>query len=96
MWIYKDEISFGHGMPDVMKVINFLRAYPLGIHGQIATLQEGNNTWVVFKEDTVNLQDSTKVTQRGFEDWVASRKSLSIMSILMEFEKRYNNLSTCD
>jgi hypothetical protein len=95
---YEDEMSF-HGVLDVMKVTSFSRACYPGIHGQIMTLQEGNTTWVEFKEALLNafsLDDSTKVTRRSFEDWVASRKSLSIMSILAEFEERYNKLSTRD
>ena len=98
MRIYEDEMSF-HGIPDVMKVTSFSRACSSSIHGQITTLQEGNTTWVEFKEAILNafsLDDSTKVTRRGFEDWVASRKSLSIMSVLAEFEERYNKLSTRD
>jgi hypothetical protein len=98
MRIYEDEMSF-HGIPDVMKVTSFSRACSSSIHGQITTLQEGNTTWVAFKEAILNafsLDDSTKVTRRGFEDWVASRKSLSIMSVLAEFEERYNKLSTRD
>ena len=96
MRMYEDEMSF-HGIPDVMKVTSFSHACSLGMHGQIMTLQDGNTTWVAFKEALLNafsLDDSTKVTRRGFEDWVAGRKSLSIMNILAEFEERYNKLST--
>ena len=96
MRMYEDEMSF-HGIPDVMKVTSFSRACSPRMHGKITTLQERNTTWVVFKKALLNafrLHDSTKVTRRGFEDWVAGRKSLSIMNILAEFEERYNKLST--
>jgi hypothetical protein len=86
MRIYEDEMSF-HGIPDVMKVTSFSRACSSSIHGQIATFQEENTIWMAFKEAMLNafsLDDLTKVTRCCFEDWVAIRKPLFIMSILAD------------
>jgi hypothetical protein len=43
------------------------------------------------------IEDSSKATRRGFEDWVDTlAKGLKVLEIFTEFEKRFGRLSARD
>jgi hypothetical protein len=57
-------------------------------------------TWPAFEaamKTVYAMEDYSKVTWRGFEDWVAGpNKGLNVLEVFSEFESRFEILSTRD
>ena len=59
-----------------------------------------NPTWEAFEEElkrTFAIEDSSKTTRRGFEDWVETPdKGLKVVDVFSAFETRFGRLSARD
>ena len=62
--------------------------------------QQKHPTWAAFEEVMKSMylmEDSSKATRRGFEDWLEAPKSeLKLLEVFTEFERRFGRLSVCD
>jgi hypothetical protein len=87
------------GISNITKLSAFNRVCTLTLQGRITDLQVANATSEKFKESLLSafsLDDLSRVTRRGFEDWVSSTKRLSLSRVLSEFEDKFAQLSTRD
>ena len=79
---------------------SFNRVATDGLQGSIHEIRQQNPTWEAFEKalkTTFVIQDSSKVTRRGFEDWVeTSEKGLKVLDVFSAFESQFGRLSTRD
>ena len=83
------------------KISAFNRVCTPTLQDRITDIQTRNPVaWTAFKDaviDAFSLDDLTKVTRRGFEDWVASpSKQLSVTQTMAVFEEKFGQLSVRD
>jgi hypothetical protein len=83
-----------------LQVTSFSRVttdeHQASIHG----IQQQNPRWEAFEEmlkTTFAVGDSSKATQRGFEDWVETPdKGLKVVDVFFAFKTRFGRLSARD
>jgi hypothetical protein len=70
------------------------------LQASLRELQQQHPTWPAFEaamKTAYAMEDSSKATWRGFEDWVAvPNKGLNVLEVFSEFESRFEMLSTRD
>jgi hypothetical protein len=81
-------------------VIAFNRVATDCLQASLRELQQQHPTWPAF-EATMKMayamEDSSKATWRGFEDWVAvPNNGLNVLEVFSEFEDRFGMLSARD
>ena len=97
--IYWREVKL-HDLSKGVAITKFSTLVELEIKGIVEKLIEGANSWEEFsrrmKEEFL-LQDSDRVTQAMFLDWINDRsKGLEPQELLREFSKRLNQLSNSE
>ena len=80
-----------------LQVTSFNRVATDGLQGSIHGLQQQNPTWEAFEEalkTTFAIEDSSKATRRGFNDWVETPdKGLKVLDMFSTFKSRFKRLS---
>jgi hypothetical protein len=88
------------GISENYQVIAFNRVATDHLQTTLRELQQQHPTWPAFEaamKTAYAVEDSSKVTWRGFEDWVAvPNKGLNVLEVFSEFESRFEMLSTRD
>ena len=83
-----------------LQVTSFNRVATDGLQASIHGIQQQNPRWEAFEEAlkaTFAIEDSSKATRRGFEDWVeAPDKGLKVVDVFSAFESRFGRLSARD
>ena len=83
-----------------LQVTSFNRVATDGLQGSIHGLQQQNPTWEAFEEALKTMfaiEDSSKATRRGFEDWVETpNKGMKVLDVFSAFESRFGSLSARD
>ena len=88
------------GILEGLQVTSFNRVATDGLQGSIHGIRQQNPTWEAFEEalkTTFAIEDSSKATRRGFEDWVETPdKGMKVLDVFSAFESRFERLSTRD
>ena len=88
------------GISEGLQVLSFNRMAPDELQGSILETRQQYPTWAAFEgalKTTYAIEDSSKATRRGFEDWVdIPEKGLKVLEIFAEFDKRFGRLSARD
>jgi hypothetical protein len=81
------------GISKALQVLSFNRVATDKLQGNILETRQEHPTWAAVEgalKTTYAIEDSSKVTRRGFEDWVdILEKGLKLHEIFTEFEKRF-------
>ncbi len=97
--IYRREVKL-HDLNEITAIAKFSTLVELEVKGVVEKLIDGSDSWEEFsrrmKEEFL-LQDSDRVTQAMFLDWINDRgKGLEPQELLREFNKRLNQLSNSE
>jgi hypothetical protein len=88
------------GISEGYQVIAFNRVATDCLQASLRELQQQHPTWPAFEaamKRAYAMEDSSKATWRGFEDWVAmANKGLNVLEVFSEFESHFRMLSTHD
>ena len=88
------------GVSEALRISTFSRIATDDLQEKIQELRKANTTWATFERAVLNafaMDDSTKETRRGFEEWVdLPHKGMKVLDVLCEFESKFNRLSTRD
>ena len=96
---YKAEMLWC-GISEGVLVTSFNRVATDGLQASIHGIRQQNPTWEAFEEalkTTFTIEDSSKATRRGFEDWVKTPdKKFKVLNVFSAFESRFGRLSARD
>ena len=82
------------GISEGRPVTSFNRVATDGLQGSIHGIHQQHPTWETFEEA---IEDSSKATRRGFEDWVETPdKGVKVLSVFSALESRIGRLSMRD
>ena len=88
------------GLSEELQVTSFNRVATDGLQGRIHDIRQQYPTWVAFEEALKSIyaiEDSSKATRRGFEDWVETLdKGLKVLNMFSAFESRFGRLFARD
>ena len=88
------------GISEELQVTSFNRVATDGLQGRIHDIRQQYPTWVAFEEALKSIyaiEDSSKATRRGFEDWVETLdKGLKVLDVFLAFENRFGRFSARD
>jgi hypothetical protein len=88
------------GISEGYQVSAFNRVATDRLQASLRELQQQHPTWPAFEaamKTAYAMEDSSKATWRGFEDWVAvPNKGLNVLEVFSEFEDRFGMLSARD
>ena len=87
---YKSEMLHG-SISEGLKVLSFNLVATDGLQGNIHKRRQQYPTWAAFEEAlklTYSIEDSSKETQRGFEDWVETpKRGIKALKVFTDFER---------
>jgi hypothetical protein len=99
LWDYKAEM-LQCKISEGLQVLSFNRVATNELQGSILETRQQHPTGAVFEaalKITSAIEDSSKATQRGFEDWLdIPTKGLMVLEIFTEFQKHFGRLSARD
>jgi endonuclease V-like protein UPF0215 family len=79
-----------------LQVTSFNWVVTNGLQASIRGMQQQNPRWEAFEEalrTTFAIEDSSKATQRGFEDWVETPdKGLKVVAVFSAFETPFGRI----
>ena len=96
---YKSEM-LRCGISEGLQMLSFNRVATDELEGSIHEIRNQHPTWTTFEEalkSTYSMEDTSKATRRGFEDWVEMPKQgMKVLEVFTDFEKRFGRLSARD
>ena len=88
------------GISEGLQVTSFNRVATDGLQASIHGIRQQNPTWEAFEEalkTTFAIEDSSKATRRGFEDWVETPdKGPKVLNVFSAFQSRFGRFSARD